>query len=77
MTISHASTGGETGDATEMRADARKIAVLNMHARTVRIASSRTHRSHALRVAFKARKACGNSSSSVNINTQSGGRKGR
>jgi hypothetical protein len=35
------------GDVTEMRADAEKIAVLNLHVRTVHTASSRTHRSRA------------------------------
>ncbi|OON87647.1 hypothetical protein BXO88_02940 [Oribacterium sp. C9] len=60
MTISHAGTGGETGDATETRADARKTAVLNMHARTVRIASSRIPRSRARAAGSKAKRQLDN-----------------
>jgi hypothetical protein len=44
------------GDVTEMRADAEKIAVLNLHVRTVHTASSRTHRSHARAAGSKAKK---------------------
>jgi hypothetical protein len=48
------------GDVTEMRADAEKIAVLNMRARTVCIASSRTHRSHARAAGSKVKRQLDN-----------------